>query len=77
MPRPGHLRDVSTASIPAAQSRAPTDCPDTEMAGLRTASNDPREHLIGMLATNQEFTSPEPPRVVRDSLTSAVQVIDD
>ena len=38
---------------------------------------DPREELIGILLTQREMTSPEPPNVYRDFWTGAYQAIDD
>jgi CubicO group peptidase (beta-lactamase class C family) len=38
---------------------------------------DPAEELIGILLTQREMTSPEPPTVFRDFWTCAYQAIDD
>jgi len=38
---------------------------------------DPAEELIGILLTQREMTSPEPPKVFRDFWTCAYQAIDD
>ncbi len=38
---------------------------------------DPREELIGILLTQREMTSPEPPNVYRDFWTGTYQAIDD
>ena len=38
---------------------------------------DPAEELIGMVLTQREMTSPEPPKVYRDFWTCAYQAIDD
>jgi CubicO group peptidase (beta-lactamase class C family) len=40
-------------------------------------ANDPAEDLIGVLLTNQAFTSPEPPTVVQDFWTGVYASIDD
>ena len=40
-------------------------------------SNDPKEHLIGILLTQQLWTSPTPPPVCRDFWTLAYGAIDD
>jgi CubicO group peptidase (beta-lactamase class C family) len=42
-----------------------------------TWANDPAEDLVGILLTNQAFTSPEPPTVVQDFWTGAYASIDD
>lgn len=46
--------------------------------GLGTSwQNDPRERLIGILMTQQAWSSPSPPTVSRDFWTTAYQAIDD
>ena len=40
-------------------------------------ANDPAEGLIGIIMTNQMWTSPNPPAVCRDFWTSAYAAIDD
>ncbi|HEY3078899.1 MAG TPA: serine hydrolase domain-containing protein [Chloroflexota bacterium] len=46
--------------------------------GLGTVwRNDPREELVAVLLTNRAWTSPTPPSVARDFLTSAYQAIED
>jgi CubicO group peptidase (beta-lactamase class C family) len=42
-----------------------------------TWANDPAEDLVGILLTNQAFTSPEPPTVVQAFWTGAYASIDD
>jgi CubicO group peptidase (beta-lactamase class C family) len=42
-----------------------------------TWANDPAEDIVGILLTNQAFTSPEPPTVVQDFWTGAYASIDD
>jgi CubicO group peptidase (beta-lactamase class C family) len=45
--------------------------------GLGTSwANDPTEDLVGILLTNQSFTSPQPPPVVSDFWTSAYAALD-
>jgi CubicO group peptidase (beta-lactamase class C family) len=46
--------------------------------GMGTSwANDPRQHMIGILMTNQMWNSPSPPGVCLDFWTSAYQAIDD
>jgi len=46
--------------------------------GLGTSWHaDPQEELVGVLLTQRAWTSPRPPNVCLDFLTSAYQAIDD
>ena len=46
--------------------------------GMGTSwANDPKEEMVGVLMTNQMWTSPSPPRVCLDFWTSAYQAIED
>jgi CubicO group peptidase (beta-lactamase class C family) len=46
--------------------------------GMGTSwANDPRQHMIGILMTNQMWNSPSPPDVCLDFWTSAYQAIED
>jgi CubicO group peptidase (beta-lactamase class C family) len=46
--------------------------------GMGTSwANDPRQHMIGILMTNQMWNSPTPPDVCLDFWTSAYQAIED
>jgi CubicO group peptidase (beta-lactamase class C family) len=42
-----------------------------------TAYADPTEHLVGVLLTQREMTSPVPPPLYNDFWTTAYQAIDD